>query len=363
MLAIYFFCAGHGDAIVLEWKDRGKKKFGVIDCNKNGELNPVKYFFNFINKPIIEFCILSHPHWDHYSGFLEFIQFCSEREILPEKFYHTAEFHKQVLYGSVSPPYKRAILSRLFSKVHALTLDKSATFSGEFAHDNSKEIRLNDNLYLDFLSPSYTDFTAYKGKCLNYDLLSKKTTYTNNPAANILSTVLQLKYKKETHRDSEWTVLLTSDAEKKILERILDQNSEKRKLEMALSLGQIPHHGSKHNHSKLFWDSFERAAKCPAVVSAGQNEHGHPDVHVISDFNGMEYNAICNNNIDPNQVSTPNAFSDSSIEQVLFFPDEVTNIRSSNPKDSDPAGLKIIIDGEGNAGKPQFLKWFDIRKA
>ena len=359
MLAIYFFCAGHGDAITLEWEDQGEKKFGIIDCNKNGNLNPTKYFFQAFEDPKIEFCILSHPHWDHYSGYLEFLDFCSDRKILPTKFYHTAEFHKSVLYGSVMPQSKRAILANLFSKIHKLTLDHSIEFSGEFAFDNSKEIKLNNNLFIDFLGPAYSDFSKYKRKCLRYNLASKKANYINNSDANILSTVLQINFRKKPHLESDWSLLLTSDAEKKILERILKKN--KKKLSSNITICQIPHHGSKHNHSRKFWASFNKEDQCPAVVCAGQNDHGHPDKDVIKDFSIMKYNPICNNNIGTKKVSVSSAFSYSPIEQILKLPEVSTNLKYPIPKETDIAGLKITIDKFGNASQPEYRSWAEIR--
>lgn len=67
-MRITFKDVGQGDSIILEWDKDGKKKIGIIDCNKYFGANPVlSYIKNPENKvEEIEFLILSHPHHDHF---------------------------------------------------------------------------------------------------------------------------------------------------------------------------------------------------------------------------------------------------------------------------------------------------------
>lgn len=69
MLDIWILNVGHGDSIVLEYRNAGAKAFAVIDSNWSGEGEPAAVKkLRELGAKSLSFVALTHPHADHYTG-------------------------------------------------------------------------------------------------------------------------------------------------------------------------------------------------------------------------------------------------------------------------------------------------------
>lgn len=97
MINITFKNVDQGDSILLEWQNEEDETIiGIIDCNlKKDKSNPILNYIikNRIQK--IEFMLLSHPHFDHYSGLVELLEFIIQNKIKLRNFLHTCIYVKQ----------------------------------------------------------------------------------------------------------------------------------------------------------------------------------------------------------------------------------------------------------------------------
>jgi beta-lactamase superfamily II metal-dependent hydrolase len=97
----------------------------------------------------------------------------------------------------------------------------------------------------------------------------------NNPAANLLSSVILIK-------TGIWHVLLTSDSTLFTIRRLYKSCLDR--LNKQLVVIQIPHHGSGHSHFDDFWLSILNRKEASAFVSVGGQMYGIPNKEVIEFF-------------------------------------------------------------------------------
>jgi beta-lactamase superfamily II metal-dependent hydrolase len=293
MLKINFLEAGQGDSIVIEWKDDdGIYKIGIVDCNlKTGNYNPTINFLKSNNSRRIEFMILTHPHTDHFSGFLSLLNYCEKEKINIDKFYHTGHYNKDYIksicdkkiqlslssvYGDEdtygSPKYK---LSSLYLKLEQLHKAKNSILNkASLISDETIHIVLNQKYKIKFLAPAhYDEINEYLRKAA-VPIENNCYMLENNPDANLLCTVLKI-----SSPDSY--ILLTSDANKKVLKRLED--SVFSNLEKRIKLTDVPHHGSNSNHYEEFWLQRKNGTDIPAIFSVGDG-YNHPSENVVKFF-------------------------------------------------------------------------------
>jgi beta-lactamase superfamily II metal-dependent hydrolase len=284
MLKITFLEVGQGDSIIIEWIDNDINKIGIIDCNlKNGNINPTKRYLIKSGYKSIEFMILTHPHTDHFSGFYELLEYCEQNAITINKFYHTAGFSKDhllALYYAVggnkktlSSPKRKLIM--LYEKIYELKNANNSILKEVYCIDSiCKDVLLNDKYSISILAPSQNE---EKEEYLLHALSlsdDKILKIENNPAANLLSTILKIS------NGSEY-VLLTSDCCTKVLSRIANKNIID--YNHSLKFFDIPHHGSGNNHNPEFWINLKKSNKIPAILSVGEG-YNHPSESVVEFF-------------------------------------------------------------------------------
>ena len=80
---------GQGDSIIIEWINNNQKHFGIIDCNLFQNSNPILNHLEQYSIKEIDFIILSHFHYDHFSGMADIFEYCIENNIIVKSFYHT----------------------------------------------------------------------------------------------------------------------------------------------------------------------------------------------------------------------------------------------------------------------------------
>lgn len=287
MLDVTFKEVGNGDSIILQWiNDEGYEELGIIDCNlKPGNENPVLEELQALSSNEIHFVVLSHPHYDHYSGLRQIFEYCENNGIPIKSFLHTAKQVPEFLKTAVKTMEAKKELEALFKKVREL---KAINLIGHFSYIDfdRRDLKLNSKLSIRFLAPSPEEDENY----LREAKLFSEEQFHNNPNANWLSSVLKV-YTKD------WYVLLTADAERPVLKKLGKKHQEKEFSE-ALSLGQAPHHGSLNNHYKAFWQHRIGDSKnIPVVFSVGENPYSHPSEKAISDFQKLGYDIYATNQV------------------------------------------------------------------
>jgi beta-lactamase superfamily II metal-dependent hydrolase len=301
IVRIYFKNVGQGDCIILEWlNEENEWEIALIDCNKKGRSsnNVVESVQKHISKyKKLRFLLMSHPHYDHFSGLQSILIFCKKEGIMIEEIYHTAFLandHLEVLLANQKSNENATHLKQLFD-----TFEDLDTPEGEIG----TKVRIiqnpttlieveNKNLYISTLSPSTYEVKRYAKAALSKDAQTLKIK-KHGGDNNILSTIICI----ET---ANWQILLTSDAIKETFEKRLKLAKKpyavsKNRPLLAL---QVPHHGSIENHSPSFWDDYIDKSKTVAIISAGQNiMYKHPHEEVVNYFHNKAHKLYSTNNV------------------------------------------------------------------
>ena len=288
MLIITFKDVGHGDSIILEWNCKDQNKIAIIDCNITDDkrIPTLEYLKNINKYKEIEFILLSHPHYDHYSGINNLLDYCETAGIVIKLFMHTAFTHpKYLIESAVKTLIAKDELKKLFSSLNRLKKCNVIKSQGYVTSD-FRELSLSESIKLKVIAPTTDEFENYK-KAVHY--LNDDESCHNNAKANLISTVIKL-YNKE------WIIILTSDCQKHALDYYL-QNDHINELDGVLFLGQSPHHGSINNHNEDFWRSIKRDSSSKVVFSCGVNSYRHPSTEVVNFFHQNHYNIEYTNKV------------------------------------------------------------------
>jgi competence protein ComEC len=277
MIQLTFKNVGQGDSIILEWFDNGKPKLCIIDCNLFNGKNPVLEYI--INKEIktIDYLILSHPHLDHFSGFLQTLEYCDSHSIKVNYFLHSCSQVPTFLQSATNSAHSEAELQKLFMYLFRNYKKQGIKVASIQGNSPSSTILLSKDYTLKVLSPTLEELNNYV-KNAYYPFNEEESS--DNPKANWLSTIIKIEC-------ANWYFLLTSDSIKSSLIRI--DKHESSELENTLVLGQIPHHGAFGNHNNTFWKKRKRINSTAMVVSTGTNSYGHPSGQVINFFRDNDF--------------------------------------------------------------------------
>ncbi|PIF45950.1 beta-lactamase superfamily II metal-dependent hydrolase [Chryseobacterium sp. 52] len=269
-MKITFKDVGQGDSIIIEWSDNGVNRIGIIDCNKKGGTNPVVEHIQQLQCSEIEFIILSHPHSDHYSGFLELFYYLENNNICINHFGHSfstisVEYWKWFEVTSSESKNLSEIIHKA-NQLRALGILKKFFLVTE-------HVKLPINgIEISTLSPSHAELEIYQNQVKFDAIVNKKQA---SKAANYLSSLFYIK-------KGDSTVLLTSDVEKNTFDRIHNDGSLNDHL---FCLCQAPHHGSYNNYHDIFWDNLKTIDVKNVVFSSGINEkYKHPHLITVNSF-------------------------------------------------------------------------------
>jgi competence protein ComEC len=291
IVRIYFKNVGQGDCVFLEWKNENDEwELGIIDCNKKGTKDDE---FEGILKHIekfkkITFVLLSHPHYDHYSGLQKLLAHCEEKDISIGYIFDTAlcitesldimMSEKKRFFESFSQEETEITeLKNLFDTFKKWEKNKGTHRETLF---NPTEIikEVPGKLRIGTLSPSTSESNKYiqetfrKTDKNTYEIINKRGD------ANVLSTVIYI-------RSREWQVLLTSDTTLFTFERIKNYPLHSVDKSRPLVALQVPHHGSIENHYPNFWEEHLKKDRSHAVISAGKHKsYEHPHKEVVDYF-------------------------------------------------------------------------------
>lgn len=317
MVKITFKNVGQGDSILVEWNEDGVDKIAIIDCNIYLGCNPVLNYVIEKGFKEIDFMILSHPHLDHFSGFVDLLNYCKSNNIRIKRYLHTAQTTPDFLKAATRSVEEKNKLYQLFKLLNELVEED---FLSVHAIDDNPDvkIKLGDEFIMEILSPSSREINKYVNR-ENYPFDEETVSHPN---ANWLSTILKIS-------NNKLNVILTSDVETGALRRIGKKNTG-RLGRSKIILAQIPHHGSKNNLDKTFWSMRKRFPITPVVISVGKNRYNHPSKHVIDFFNRQPNYQIKRTDIDSILSSNDKTVKINSLLDV--FSDEIPEDISLNDK-------------------------------
>lgn len=271
MVNITFKDVGQGDSIILEWGiGHGSNNFGIIDCHKKGNINPILEFLIQRKIKLIDFVVLSHPHKDHYSGFEEVLKYCLANDITIKRFAHPLNLIGTEYWKWFENDSEDLILLNRIIRLANELYQKKLLLNFDYLIDNW-QIKLDAEIILKCLSPSHDEIHRYQ---TIVDLEPGKNKKEASSAANYLSSVFELQFK-------DHFILFTSDAEVLTFERFNSKNADLFKAN-EYYLVQLPHHGSHKNYNEQFWQVIGKKSNIHAIASAGQHHHyHHPSYEVL----------------------------------------------------------------------------------
>lgn len=284
MTEITFKNVGQGDSILLKWEEGIGQKIGIIDCRKYASENPILEeikILNTLNKIEIEFFFISHGHEDHYSGVNEVIDYCENHQILIKNFISTLHPSQFEYFEIVKSRNEKIKITKLLQRINDIVSSEGIIEDAFPAINKNEKISIG-NYVLECLYPRQRDYTKLGKELKNY-ILKKRSSAPN---LNYISTVIKISNKKVL-------LLLTSDCLKETLDFCMRKDTDLQK--MHLHLGQVPHHGSKHNHNQNFWSSIRKMENCPVVISSGRGRDNLPDLEVVKGFTQLGYQIYSTN--------------------------------------------------------------------
>ena len=268
MAFITFKNVGQGDSIIFEWEENGKNKIGIIDCALYQNQNPIVEYINLISPSEIEFVILTHFHYDHFSGFPDFFKFCFEKNIVIKYFLHTLSDNILQIYDKIEG--RKKIENATINFFANYDLMAPNVREDYHVNINTRSISLSNSIQLKFLGPN-EKVVAHIAKQILRKVNKKEFTSED---INKYSAITCIENEDEC-------VILTSDAVRahfRSLHKILKKETV---------IIQVPHHGSSGSLYKNFWEGLLKTNNCPAVFSVGYEEKDKlPDketVEVVKD--------------------------------------------------------------------------------
>lgn len=151
MITVYFKDVGQGDSIVIEWTHNNEKLIGIIDCHRYQGFNPTLEFLKSNQIAKIEFIILTHFHYDHFSGMADIFDFCVQNGIRVKYFYHTIQPFIGDIYNRIFKSQKLQLETKRFLESYD-SFDSKVGDKIPVTHQ-VKSLRLNDQYSLSFLAP------------------------------------------------------------------------------------------------------------------------------------------------------------------------------------------------------------------
>jgi len=277
LVTVHFKDVGQGDSILLEWSREGENIIGIIDCNLIGSYNPTLEYLKTKPTARIEFIILTHFHSDHFSGMADIFEYCIEKDIRVNSFYHSIGQFVSEIYNRIFTSKKLEVQVERFFKVYNLFDDFVEDKIQVSAH--LAKLHLENNVFLSFLAPV--------GKI--YDEMAKQLSRKVNKIAttpvdvNKLSTIILIE-------NDNQSIILTSDAVKKSFKKIRNRISSQ------VILSQAPHHGSVKSLDDIFWLGLDKTEKCPVVFSVGNEPKDKlPNLETVAFFDNNDFDVYSTN--------------------------------------------------------------------
>jgi beta-lactamase superfamily II metal-dependent hydrolase len=290
MISITFKNVDQGDSIILQWnKPDGTKGLGIVDCNLDSKYeNQVVKHIEIIDPEKIDFVILTHPHDDHYSGFLELFKYIEDKKLKCSYFIHSCSNIKEILtapsIASTLSENELSNLGKLYTNAYNLYTKNLIDNYNSISASDYYKIDL-DSLVLEFYSPSQKEINDFNK---SEHTVKQPKDGRRNSNYNYLSTLIKLSYQ-------DTSILLTSDIKSSSFKRIIGKQPTTHFFKN-LKLIQIPHHGGTSSYYKPFWEKIPHK-NIPAVVSVGKNIYKHPHKEFINSLSNLGFEIHSTNHI------------------------------------------------------------------
>lgn len=305
--SIEFLSIGQGDSLLISWVNpQNKIVYGVVDCcisNHGGKARTVKELEKRkVNH--LEFAVLSHPHSDHYSGFIDLFDYLIKNNGVIGTFIHTCSFDPRSQEGAYelatanSQQVNKTLVDSLKSAesdqslkedlINLLKIINSHEIEGKIKKNRlintvvpileSKTIPVDKHLQLNFYAPTFKD------EHIRYRASLSSEPNQAASKANLLSTIFEISYK------GNGGVILTSDAMSSSLNKI-----EERRIDnsIPIKVSQVAHHGSDGNFARRYWRNItSRENNGWAIVSCGPGSPHHPGKEVMNFFESNSWNCF-----------------------------------------------------------------------
>jgi len=234
-LSLNFLDVGQGDSIYVRTKnDQDMLIDGGPENTVLEELGEVMPFYD----REINYIVLTHPHSDHISGLLEVLKRYKVDAVFMTDVMHTTEEYKEFL---------------------SIIQEKQIP---------TKIVRADDIINID------TD--------VNFQVFWPIQSYAGQKIDNLNNTSIvgRLTYKN-------FSLMLTGDAEKDVLDKIASNNSNEN---LSSQILKISHHGSKNAISDNF---YQKVNPTHAIISVGaDNKFGHPNKETIDKLLKFNINTL-----------------------------------------------------------------------
>lgn len=289
---VIFKSIGQGDSIILESKNGGEHRIGIIDCRLNNGVNEIEKYLSGLDNYKIEFILISHAHADHYDGMMGLFEYLRKKDKTILCLYHTHWLSKA--FGDVfrSTPLPESMVNDLgrllsgieqFKKLGVIRQEREMV-DGSVIFFNNRSINVMG------ISPSLFEknlFVRYLSRVAKKDHNGEMKVPKTNLHANLFSSVCCISLS-----DSKNYILLCADAERitfKRLGQLIDEEPFNENYDTVIAT-QIPHHGSHKNFHKLFWEKIKmRSPFAQAVISVGENTYNHPSIEVLRHLADLKY--------------------------------------------------------------------------
>lgn len=283
LLGIHLLGGSYGESIVVELPDGG---WGVVDCfgPANGErhAHPTAEFLQARGVRKLRFCLLTHPHRDHYMGFDRLVelfhveQFWRFGAATPASLCRWARFEPG---ASVEERHAALHLWRLFDVVTRLREERRDFVVARVgAHQDLLECgdRANGTLVsIRSLAPSGNSIERIEeqlARCFSDGRLLDFRQLPRLNEANSLSVVLRIQF-------GSAVAILGADLERDGWREILE-NPSVRPPPLAAAVVKVPHHGSRTGYCDGLWRRLANDRR-PLALVASSTSHRLPDPYAV----------------------------------------------------------------------------------
>lgn len=279
MLRIHILNVGHGDSIVLEFRDENHAaSFAVIDSNcKQGSPPPALELLKSLGATSLSFVAITHPHADHYMGMKEILKHFSNRiEVL---YTFPIQRDSQMLNKAVS------IYKKYYCETDSLSVKSKSIELAAILKLASNRVATVWETPTGFKNPITAK--GFSGVSISailppsnvkgdiFHKISSESLEPENESLNDLSMAFLIEYAGKQ-------IVLGGDGTYKNWV-YQGKRWEQAGIKLSPIAVKLPHHGSKHDCSAkvqdiIFGNIQEQPENVVACISANGKSHPAPEI-------------------------------------------------------------------------------------
>jgi beta-lactamase superfamily II metal-dependent hydrolase len=297
LLRIHILNVDHGDSIILEYESLAGKVFGLIDSNvpNNVTSPPALTKLQALGATRLSFVALTHPHFDHYHGLLDVLEYYDGKvdnfisyplgKDFAERRKKLQATYKKVVKNTDSDYLKNASIEFFKLLKHVKESIKIANWEEYNGPENSLLAKGFNGVEMKVILPHP------KAKGDYFELLdSEDEDVVNSPDLNKLSLAFNIRY-------AGIDIVLGGDGtgsswnfHKNVFARA----------EQTLNgdFVKLPHHGSKKDCNEKVLRYLFRDKKEGKIAFISANGRSHPDEEVILNIEKHGILPYCTNLTD-----------------------------------------------------------------